>query len=132
MLPRQLRLRTDRDYQRVFRGSRPVRGIALTVRLAPNGLAYPRYGFVVAGTVSKRAVVRNLIKRRLRHVVARQPLKPGLDLVVIVNKKALDSTYASLQQEVLSLINQATTHAPARRGNYHRLPKNPLPRPRVA
>ena len=49
------------------------------------------------------AVVRNRLKRRLRHLYREQAARPG-SLVVLAQGPAARSTYASLRQELCSLL----------------------------
>lgn len=80
MLPAAHRLRSSEDFRRCIRGGRRCGGRLLVVHLfrpagADPGLApvrgsgeAPKAGFVVSRAVGN-AVVRNRVKRRLRHLV---------------------------------------------------------------
>ena len=68
-----------------------------------------RIGFSISHKVSKRAVVRNRIKRQLRaalrHLLPR--LKDGWDFVVVVRPDALQCDYAKFLQQLEQLLAQA-------------------------
>ena len=80
VLPRSLRMRTSKDFRRTtrrgLRASRPTL-VVHAARIPDNGPITrnspghtgPRIGFVVNGAVGN-AVMRNRIKRRLRHLAA--------------------------------------------------------------
>ncbi len=57
-----------------------------------------RFAIVVGHTVSKKAVIRNRLRRRLREIVRmRLPhLVPGFDVVLIVRSPAIKKTFAEL------------------------------------
>lgn len=75
-----------------------------------------RYGFVVSGTVSKRAVTRNLIKRRLRAIVKNIPVTGApRDVVIYATRLAPAANYSNLRDEVVTLL---TTHA-SHSARYH-------------
>jgi ribonuclease P protein component len=55
-----------------------------------------RVGLVVSRG-SGGAVARNRIKRRLRHAIAGQQLKPGSDYVIIANRQVKEATFTEIQ-----------------------------------
>lgn len=87
MLPATHRLRRSKDFAHtVRRGRRSSRGsvvVHLTLPATADQVEPARAGFVVSKAVGG-AVVRNKVKRRLRHVVAERigRLPPGSVLVV--------------------------------------------------
>ena len=63
---------------------------------APGEPGPPRVGLVVPRSVGS-AVVRNRVKRRLRHAVAGAALKPGVDYVIIANPRVEKVPFSELQ-----------------------------------
>jgi ribonuclease P protein component len=63
----------------------------------------PRVGMVVSRG-SGGAVVRNRIKRRLRHLVVEAQLKPGNDYVIIANRQAYEAPHPELRAWLLGAI----------------------------
>jgi ribonuclease P protein component len=109
MLPKSQRLLTDRQFQKVFRHSRPRRGAFLTARSIVNDRPTHRFGFVVGGIVSKKAVVRNLIKRRLRAIARQMPSPPpAYDLVLIAQRSATQASFQQLTKEFHQLWPRQT------------------------
>ena len=62
--------------------------------------------FVVSKKVSKKATVRNLLKRRARAIVRlnRAAIRPGYDIVFIFSKKTAKIEYAMLQEAMLASL----------------------------
>ena len=108
MLQRANRLRRSNDYRRVYSQGRTVSGNYLILKYRPGAASVPRIGVVVGSKVSKRAVVRNLIRRRLREILRLDvPLIPGIiDIILTAKPQSKDSTYILLQQEVHGLFRQ--------------------------
>ncbi len=106
--------------------SRPYRLSAQAAKLVArrgNGLSGPflriKWGLsrnpvsratVVAGLAfDKRAIRRNLIKRRVREVLRPilPKLRPAVNLMVFVNKAATGCTFQELGAELISLLKRA-------------------------
>lgn len=75
--------------------------------MAPNMLPYPRFGFVVGRNVTKRAVERNRVRRRLREIVRRSPVRGGWDLVLIARAGSVRATFSDLRDAVTLLGRRA-------------------------
>jgi ribonuclease P protein component len=80
----QYRLRTNRDFQRVYRRRCVASDDRLIVHACENELGHPRLGLSVSRKVGG-AVVRNRWKRLLREAfrLRRLDLPQGVDLVVV-------------------------------------------------
>jgi ribonuclease P protein component len=101
MLQKQNRLRKDREFQRVFKNSRPINLANFSIRTAKNNTKEEnvRFGFVISNKIEKRSTRRNALKRQLREVsrglISR--LKPGYDVVVVIQK---DFTFPYKKEEI--------------------------------
>lgn len=106
MLPREHRLTTAGDFRSATRSGRRAGSRTLVVHLwapseAPRGTVVPRVGFVVSKSVGN-AVVRNRVKRRLRHLVREHLtlLPPSGVLVVRALPAAAGASYADLGRDL--------------------------------
>jgi ribonuclease P protein component len=98
MLPRTLRLKRPQDFQTVRQRGRRWRGPLFTMYSLPNGLTHNRFGIVVSKKVGN-AVIRNLVKRRVRAAVSHwlPRLSGGKDCVISMNPPAADTAYQLLE-----------------------------------
>ena len=71
----------------------------------PNGLTISRFGLSVGKRVSKKAVIRNRLKRRLREILRKAPINPGWDVVFIVQPAAVSVDYGHLKASVEDLLS---------------------------
>lgn len=85
MLPKKNRLKKKKDFERVFKEGKGFKEDFLFLKLAKNNLNISRFGFAVGQKISKKAVLRNKIKRMLRELVkARLPkIKIGFDGILV-------------------------------------------------
>ncbi len=85
MLPKLNRLKKKKDFEKVFKLGKGVKQGFIALKLNRNGLENSRLGFIVSLKVSKKAVVRNKVKRRLREIIRARikDIKKGFDVVLI-------------------------------------------------
>ncbi len=73
-------------------------------KLKKQNQEYSRFGFTVSKKVSKKAVHRNLIKRRIKHIITElESIKIGYDIVIIAKYRALNTSYQNLKQDFITL-----------------------------
>ena len=109
MLPKNNRLAAKGDFARLFSKGRAAGGKFMVLKSVPNKREMTRMGFVVSTKVSKRAVVRNQIRRRLREAVRLMlpRVVGGYDAALIVKKGAEAADFQALAAEVNSLMVKA-------------------------
>ena len=100
------RLRHGRDIDRVYRQGRYGRGELLSVRVLRRGTVSKRAVVIVGKKVSKSAVVRNRIRRRLGAILAAewQQIAAGCDIVVTVHVDASMTKPEQLQQDLTKAL----------------------------
>lgn len=112
MLSRVNRLSEKRDFQRVFARGRGATTPLYAVRWNTNTVGCPRFGFVVANTISKKATRRNLIRRRLREAVRKNLASafPSVDVVIIAKPKLLTTLYRELEPIIVRSLKIIAGH----------------------
>ena len=109
MLPKENRLRSKKDFDDVFKKGRGFKEDFLYLKFAHNDSKINRFGFIVSQKVSKRAVVRNRLKRALRALVrARMPrVKQGIDVVLIAISGLENKDFWELETILEKAFNKA-------------------------
>ena len=103
------RLKLSREFERVRKEGRAVRGGLLILSVLPvDGEKRFRVGLITSRRVGE-AVARNRVRRRLREIVRRnqQALKGGIWFVVIARRSAAQTDSAVLEAEWLRLARRA-------------------------
>ena len=103
------RLKLSREFERVRKEGRAVRGGLLMLSVLPvDGEKQFRVGLITSRRVGG-AVARNRVRRRLREIVRRnqQALKGGIWFVVIARRSAAQTDSAVLEAEWLRLARRA-------------------------
>ena len=96
------------DFTRVYRQGRSYSALGLWIKILPNHLDHNRIGFVVSRKVSKKAVARNQIKRRLRSLMKNYlPLiNPGYDIVLTSRTEIVKKSYQEVERTLRELLQK--------------------------
>jgi ribonuclease P protein component len=86
MLPKKNRLKKKKDFENVFKRGQGFKEDFLYLKALANNLKSSRFGFAVSKKFSKKATIRNKIKRRLREIVKINlpKIKKNIDGVIVV------------------------------------------------
>lgn len=115
-MEKDLRLKKNEDFQRVFRRGMSVANRQLVLYAFPN----PKIErFRVGISISKKignAVVRNRTKRLLKEAIRlnMESIKTGYDLVVIVRKPTLELNLLELSASFSHVLKRAGLHNKSR------------------
>ncbi len=99
--PPTARLHTAADFAALRKCRKPLRGHYFVIRHVPGSHSVARLGMAVSRKTSKRATVRNRIKRSIRESFRhhRQHL-PVVDVLIISRAAAADAGNAQLRKEL--------------------------------
>ena len=108
MFQNRFRLRKKSEVDHVFRRGKMISGGMVLLKFMPNRVAHVRVAILVGTKISKLAVQRNRIKRRLRESL--QPLLltlPSVDLLVVARTlKIADVHFLELTKECELLLRK--------------------------
>ncbi|CAN5848655.1 hypothetical protein BH23CYA1_BH23CYA1_20860 [soil metagenome] len=138
-LPQQNRLKSSRDFGRVHRrGARAATHHLAARALKPKMLPTERasdnrisadgqpsalvssFGISISRKVSKRAVVRNRIKRQIRAVLQRflPDVAPGWQVVIVVRSAAVECEFDDFLRELEYLLKKLGIFTQSREGRH--------------
>ncbi|MGF1479436.1 MAG: ribonuclease P protein component [Cyanophyceae cyanobacterium] len=109
-LPPSNRLRKRQDFRRVYQHGICLHSSHLILRaLASSQLSSPLIGISISQKVSKKAVIRNRLKRQIRGVFRDllPLLSPDWKIVVVVKPKAIECRYEDFLRELKQLLVKA-------------------------
>lgn len=109
MLPEKNRLKKKKDFEKVFKEGKGFKEDFLYLKIAANSVKAPRFGFAVSKKFSKKATIRNQIKRRIRELVkARLSLiKKNVDGVIVVIPGLEKKDFWELEEIINKLFSKA-------------------------
>jgi len=109
MLSAAHRLAKRSDIEAVHKRGRSFFVGNLGLRSAKNNLKVSRFTVIVSLKVSKKAVDRNRLKRRLREIIRKDVLpavKPGFDGILITKKSLLLLPFCELRELTIKLFKK--------------------------
>jgi len=110
MLPFKNRLTKRKDFERVQKKGRFFSEGNVIIKILENGSDETRIGFIVGLKFSKKAVVRNQIKRQLRENFHKelQGIKKGLDIVISLRRRENEKIkYPELSRNIKLLLKKS-------------------------
>lgn len=107
MLSRDLRLRKNSDYQRVYRQNLWAANRDFKILARPNRRSSNRYGFSISGKYGK-AHERNRMRRRLHEIVRlnENAFPRAYDYVIIPRQSTKTMTHQELQKTFFHCLGQ--------------------------
>jgi len=82
---------------------------SFVLQIRPNELGTTRTGFTVSKKISKKAVVRNRLRRQMREIVRLSPdlqeKYPSHDMILIAREEALNRDYPQLVKDFAYLLD---------------------------
>ena len=108
MLPKENRITKNAEFQRIYKKGEFFGTKLIHFKYLRNNLPNTRVGFVIGLKVSKSAVKRNLLKRRMRAIfqLNLDKVKLGYDIAVIVKPGAVEMEYEDIERDMLFALKK--------------------------
>ena len=106
MIPRDYRLPAGK-YIEIRATGVVFQGRWLAIAMVKNGLTdKSRFGIITSTRISKRAVLRNWVKRIIRNYIMQKinDIAKGWDLVILTKKQISKRTVIDIQKDLQSLL----------------------------
>ena len=108
MLPKQYRLTKNKDFARVAQQGKIIFSHVLNLKFIKNNLNYSRFGIIVSLKVSKKAVIRNKIKRRIRAILKENLFNiiQNYDFMILTKSGIENLDYSQIKSVLLKLFQK--------------------------
>lgn len=109
MLPKANRLKKKKDFEKVLRTGTGLKEDFLILKFVSNNLKKSRFGIIVSLKISKKATIRNRIKRRLRQLIRLKlsEIKKGIDVVLIATPGLETKDFWEIEETINRLFKKA-------------------------
>ncbi|MFH0854495.1 MAG: ribonuclease P protein component [bacterium] len=109
MLNKKNRLTKDKEFENVFNNGESFFTKILGIKYIKNDLSITRFGILVSAKISKKATVRNKIKRRFREILRLHldKIKFGYDIVVLTRNSITECDYEEMGKNMEYALRKA-------------------------
>lgn len=106
MLKKENRLRHTKDIENVWKNGKTIAGKLVFLKIIKNKKNISRFGFIVSSKISKKAVIRNKIKRQLREIIRHNldKIKTGIDVTIIAKQEIINKEYQEIKNDFENLL----------------------------
>lgn len=107
MLPKKFKIGNKARIEYIIKKGRRINGRFFQLRGLPSRMPHLRFSVIVSGKISKKAVERNFIRRRIYEAIHTGILPPKCyDIVVLVSRKIIDADWSEIKSETARTIQQ--------------------------
>ncbi|MBQ7603240.1 MAG: ribonuclease P protein component [Clostridia bacterium] len=107
MLNAKNRLKKRKEFGYIYKHGTKVYGQHLCVFFVSSKIQTPRIGISVGNKVGK-AVVRNKLKRQIRHIMREYvPKIKNINLIILVYPEIITQDYQTLRQNIFKTLQKA-------------------------
>lgn len=108
MLARVFRLRRSVDLAKVYKFGKSSSTHGFYIKMRSTNFPTSRVAVVVPKKVSKKAVVRNRIKRRIYEIMRTNwpQIQPGFDMIIMVTVDISKTTPTQLETNILQCLKR--------------------------
>jgi len=109
MLASKFRLAKEKDFQRIFKQGRSVQAALFRIKILKNNLEVSRFAIVISNKISKKAAVRNRLKRQISEIlrINLTKIKRGFDVVIVVKPVIIGSQYKEIEEVLMKSLKSA-------------------------
>ena len=108
MLPSAKRLKRKKDFEMIFKNGRNFKGPFLVLKIVDNKREDNRFGFVVSQKISKKATIRNQVRRRLASGVKEMKnITPGNDFLFLALPGIEKKEFIEVKDAISQLVKKA-------------------------
>lgn len=102
-------LKRKKDFERVFKKGKGFKEDFLILKFVKNNFKNSRFGIIVSQKISKKAFIRNKIKRRIKTLIhSRLPnIKKSIDAVLIILPGLENQDFWELEATINKIFEKA-------------------------
>lgn len=104
-------IKENKDFSEILNKRRFIKNKYYTIYYNDKKEAYYRFGLSVGKKISKKAVIRNKLKRRLKSIIDNNKnyYQKSQDYIIIMKEACLETSYNELEkafQDIMNKINK--------------------------
>jgi ribonuclease P protein component len=108
MLKKLNRITKDKEFDSIFKAGKGAYSKVLGMKAISTENNESRFGILVSTKVSKKAVVRNRLKRQIRDILKQNldNIKPGQDCVVLTLPQIKEADFKQIEEAIIFCLKR--------------------------
>ncbi|PKM91223.1 ribonuclease P protein component [Candidatus Falkowbacteria bacterium HGW-Falkowbacteria-1] len=113
MFNKKNRVTKTKEIENIFKNGKSFYNDILGFKVLKNEIKNNRFCIIISAKVSKKAVVRNKIKRQIRAIIIGEKniLRNDFDIVIIVNKNIVGRDFSEIKNSLNSAFKKLNLYA---------------------
>jgi ribonuclease P protein component len=109
MLPKNNRLKKEKDFELVLKTGKSAREGFLLLKEINNNAGHTRFGISISKKISKKATLRNRIKRQIASLLKSDlpAIKKGKDVLLIALSGLEKKNFSEIRENISALFKKA-------------------------
>jgi len=109
MIAKKFRLHKKKDFDRILKSPYKFYSNNFVLRFTKNKEELSHFAVIVSTKISKKAVERNKLRRRIYEIIRLNisKIKSGYNLMIFVKKGVLNQEYQEIEQELFYIFKKA-------------------------
>ncbi len=109
MIAKDIRISRKKDFDIILKSKSKFYSNNFVLRFSENELSKSRFCVVVSKKISKRAVDRNRIRRRIYEAIRLNydKIKPGFDFMILTKLSVLKLNYHEIEKDILYIFKKS-------------------------
>lgn len=109
MLSKKFSLKGKKFFERILKEGKIIKEDFLILRFLENNLDNSRFGLMVSGKISKKATIRNKIKRRIKAIIYSKipKIKKNIDAVFIAIPGLENQDFWEIEKTIDKIFKKA-------------------------
>jgi ribonuclease P protein component len=102
-------LKNKKDFESVLKYGRNAKEDFLVLKFVPNNLTKNRFGIIISNKVSKKATLRNKIRRRIKAIILKKLLmiKKYFDIVILTRPGIQNKNFKEIEKTIEKVFTKA-------------------------
>lgn len=108
MLPKNNRITHRKDFEKIFKEGKGFFTKVMGIKFINNSLEESRFGIIISNKISKKAVIRNKLKRQIREIIHAdlEKIKTGIDVSIICQPGIEKLEYEEIKAEIIKILQK--------------------------
>jgi ribonuclease P protein component len=109
MLPGRYRISRKKDFERAFKKGNRYDNDFLFLKIFKNNLKISRFGFIVSRKISKKANIRNKIKRQISEIIKLElpKIEKGFDIILLTKPGIEKINFKKIKENLKKILRKA-------------------------